>query len=255
MKIWNYNLPRARIIPIPCGSGLALLDSFGESSNECKSTSVVPVNLHTCRESRAEGLKRFKLRFGIAQQPGRIFFNVEEDVLYFGPRDGYMASTAQIFTFLSLCNPVDLQCVRKIAINDLVFWDERAENQATATRFTNEIIREICSRMPKLQEIFVSAQDNNPVYSADIGLVPATAAIPELAARVGAAISRAVSFNPRAISPRWHISMFSIVASGNYNDAGSNVDIAIREIGDYHKHLKNFDQNAEPNTYAEYTVR
>lgn len=88
----------------------------------CTSSAPIPANLHVCHESRSEALRRYRLSFGIARQPGRVFFDPDEDVLYFGPRDGFMASEAQLRTVLTLCCPEELRRVRKVAINDALFW-------------------------------------------------------------------------------------------------------------------------------------
>lgn len=96
--------------------------SSSASSGGCSSPAPIPVNLHVCHESRREALRRYQLLFGIAQQPGRIFFDPDQDVLYFGPRDGFMASEAQLRTVLTLCDPEELRRIRKVAINDALFW-------------------------------------------------------------------------------------------------------------------------------------
>lgn len=42
--------------------------------------------------------------------------------MYFGPRDGFMASEANLRTVLSLCDPNELAQVRRVAINEALFW-------------------------------------------------------------------------------------------------------------------------------------
>ncbi|KAK7736210.1 hypothetical protein SLS53_007045 [Cytospora paraplurivora] len=91
-------------------------------SSGCTSPAAIPTNLHVCHESRREALRRYRHSFGIARQPGQTFFDPEQDVLYFGPRDGFMASEANLRTTLSLCDPAELAQVRRVAINDSLFW-------------------------------------------------------------------------------------------------------------------------------------
>lgn len=102
------------------GSGhhhLAPSSSFG-----CTSQAKIPTNLHVCHESRREALRQYRASFGIARQPGQTFFDSEQDYLYFGPRDGFMASEANLRTVLSLCDPTELAQVRRVAINEALFW-------------------------------------------------------------------------------------------------------------------------------------
>lgn len=125
-KIWALNLPGPRVVSIRCGSEpLSPARGPGRHSSllsGCTSPAPIPVNLHVCHESRSEALRRYRPSFGIARQPGQIFFDPDEDVLYFGSRDGFMASEAQLRTVLMLCCPDELLRVRKVAINDALFW-------------------------------------------------------------------------------------------------------------------------------------
>ncbi|KUI64074.1 hypothetical protein VM1G_10856 [Cytospora mali] len=156
-KIWAFNLPGPRIVSIKCGpeslSSLPGLDSGGRlspsSSSGCTSPAAIPTNLHVCHESRREALRQYRSSFGIARQPGQVFFAPDQDVLYFGPRDGFMASEANLRTILSMCDPVELAQVKRVAINDALFW----------------------SRLPGLQELIFIPRDENPLYSGDSCLV------------------------------------------------------------------------------------
>ncbi|ROW14414.1 hypothetical protein VPNG_03937 [Cytospora leucostoma] len=132
-KIWAFNLPGPRIVSIRCGPEslpsspsldgcLRMSPSSSYYSSGCTSPAAIPTNLHVCHESRREALRRYRHSFGIARQPGQTFFDPEQDVLYFGPRDGFMASEANLRTTLSLCDPAELAQVRRVAINDSLFW-------------------------------------------------------------------------------------------------------------------------------------
>ncbi|KAI3401224.1 hypothetical protein diail_11930 [Diaporthe ilicicola] len=130
-KIWAFNLPGPRLVSVHCGSkslssssglnsrhhGVPLSSSFG-----CTSQAQIPPNLHVCHESRRECLRQYQASFGIARQPGQTFFDLEQDYMYFGPRDGFMASEANLRTVLSLCDPTELAQVRRVAINEAIFW-------------------------------------------------------------------------------------------------------------------------------------
>ncbi|KAI7786590.1 hypothetical protein LA080_003319 [Diaporthe eres] len=128
-KIWAFNLPGPRLVSVHCGSKSLTsgLDSgrplpSPSSSFGCTSQAKIPPNLHVCHESRREALRKYRASFGIARQPGQTFFDSEQDYLYFGPRDGFMASEANLRTVLSLCDPTELAQVRRVAINEALFW-------------------------------------------------------------------------------------------------------------------------------------
>lgn len=128
-KIWAFNLPGPRLVSVHCGSESLSsgLDSgrplpSPSSAFGCTSQAKIPPNLHVCHESRREALRQYRASFGIARQPGQTFFDSEQDYLYFGPRDGFMASEANLRTVLSLCDPTELAQVRRVAINEALFW-------------------------------------------------------------------------------------------------------------------------------------
>jgi len=59
--------------------------------------------------------------FGLAQQPGRVIVDPACDIVYFGLRDGFAASAAQLRTLLALARPDDLAAVRRVAVSDALF--------------------------------------------------------------------------------------------------------------------------------------
>lgn len=128
-KIWAFNLPGPRLVSVHCGStSLSCGPGDGHhhlgppSSFGCTSQAKIPTNLHVCHESRREALRQYRASFGIARQLGQTFFDSDQDYLYFGPRDGFMASEANLRTVLSLCDPNELAQVRRVAINEALFW-------------------------------------------------------------------------------------------------------------------------------------
>ncbi|QPC78786.1 hypothetical protein HYE68_009538 [Fusarium pseudograminearum] len=152
LKIWNYNLPPARLVPIQYGSSWAGC-SGSPSWTGCTSSATIPSNLHACSESRDEALKYYGLGFGFARGPGQIFLDPEHDILYFGPRDGYMAADSQFQTIMSMCDPEELALVRRLAINDALFWVDDSYRSMTAASLTVELLRRIQARMPGVEEI------------------------------------------------------------------------------------------------------
>lgn len=151
--IWRSSLPSTRIVTIRCGT-----DSLFQTSNSnwCTSLARIPASLHVCQESRQEALRYYKLRFGVAGPP-KIFFNPEIDVLHFGPVQGFMASTAQYFTAMSLCDPSDLRNVRYLAIDHSVVGNGIVKGAVSP--LTARILRQLPLRMPGLKGlIFVRSK-------------------------------------------------------------------------------------------------
>jgi hypothetical protein len=109
--------------------------------------------MHVCTESRTEAFKSFRFAFGFARVPGHIIFNPDSDVLFFGPREGYMAADAQFHTFMSMCDPSQLALVRRVAISDSLFWVDGTYNSMTAASLTSEVIKQLVSRMPALEHV------------------------------------------------------------------------------------------------------
>lgn len=195
-KIWSYNLPGLRIVSVRCGADpisdgpsrprphLSSSSSASQSSPGCTSPAPIPANLHACHESRREALRWYRPSFGLARQPGRVFFDHGQDILYFGPRDGFMASDAQLRTFLSLCDPGELAQVTRVALNDALFWVYGATGSrgpgvsatcavrsAVASSLLFDVLGLLRAKMPGLRAVVFVPRDENPLYSQDCCLV------------------------------------------------------------------------------------
>ncbi|KAM0248546.1 hypothetical protein ACHAQJ_009422 [Trichoderma viride] len=165
LKIWDLSLPSPRLVPIQCGSdSISLLEeptastsnptlSRNDMTTGCMSSAPIPVNLHICAESRLEALQTYRPSFGFARSPGQVFFNPEVDIMYFGPREGFMAANSQFHTCMMLCDREELARVRRLAISDALFWIGNTYNSMTAASFTLEVIKEAATRMPDLEEL------------------------------------------------------------------------------------------------------
>ncbi|KAL7898541.1 hypothetical protein HDV63DRAFT_354969 [Trichoderma sp. SZMC 28014] len=176
LRIWELSLPSPRLVPIQCGSNNISLSkpsppaSLTSSRHTfttagCMSSAPVPVNLHVCTESRLEALQTYRPCFGFARGPSQIFFNPEIDIMYFGPCEGFMAANSQFRTCMMLCDQQELASVRRLAINDALFWIGNTYNSMTAARFTLEVLREVATRMTGLEElIFVPWEEENGHY-------------------------------------------------------------------------------------------
>ncbi|CAK7206424.1 hypothetical protein SEUCBS139899_009217 [Sporothrix eucalyptigena] len=111
--------------------------------------------------------------FGIARQPGHVFFDPAHDVLYFGPRDGFMAAEAQLRTMLALADPNELAQVQRVALAAAVLGDVFSSSGSPAsTNLTVDVLHLLRTKLPYLRELIVVPHDENPVYSRDAMLVP-----------------------------------------------------------------------------------
>ncbi|OAA44843.1 hypothetical protein NOR_03597 [Metarhizium rileyi] len=153
-----------RLVSIHCGAespSLYYSQSCTTSTSfiGCTSDVPIPINMHVCAESRAEAFKSFQYAFGFIRTPGHIIFNPDSDILYFGPREGYMAADAQFHTCMSMCDPAQLALVRRVAISDALFWIHDKYSSMAAASLTINVIRQLASRMPALDQIiFVPRQ-------------------------------------------------------------------------------------------------
>ncbi|KAK8915484.1 hypothetical protein VCV18_010181 [Metarhizium anisopliae] len=172
LKIWNLTLPSLRLVSIHCGAESASLcnpqsRTITTSFTGCTSNAAIPVNMHVCAESRAETFKSFRFAFGFVRTPGHIIFNPESDILYFGPREGYMAADAQFHTCMSMCDPSQLALVRRIAISDALFWVDEMYSSMAAASLTTNVIKQLASRMPALEQIiFVPREQDEAIQPA-----------------------------------------------------------------------------------------
>jgi hypothetical protein len=182
LRIWNLNLPGARIVPIYCGSDLSLQTdsptrpstssalSISSSSSQppgCSSSALIPANLHACSESRNHALAtRYSHSLAFARSPnGRVILDHDLDVLYFPPAPGYMAAPAQFHTCMSLCDPADLRRIRRVALHEDIFSGHLRQQpqkggggyywSALAVGLTTECLRLVRDRMPAVDEIII----------------------------------------------------------------------------------------------------
>ncbi|KAF4987512.1 hypothetical protein FGRMN_10327 [Fusarium graminum] len=199
LKIWNYNLPPTRLVPLQCGSGC----SKSLSWTGCTSPAPIPANLHTCAESRSEALKHYGLGFGFARGPGQVFLDPERDILYFGPRDGYMAADSQFQTCMSMCDPEELAVVRRLAVNDALFWVDESYRSMTAASLTVELLRRIQARMPALEElIFIPRVEESPE---SVNYVEPTMVYVRMARQIQTAVNTLSQQAPGWTPPCWRI--------------------------------------------------
>ncbi|KLU87610.1 hypothetical protein MAPG_06607 [Magnaporthiopsis poae ATCC 64411] len=249
IKIWSLALEEGRIVPLRwCGGGG---DGDGteprprdtpdhlrrrrqqrrrRSVAGCTTTARPPAALHVCHESRREALRRYRPSFGAASLPGRVLFDPERDLPFFGARDGYMASDGQFRTVLSLTPPAELRLIRRLALSEALLWVDTTTTATTTATTTipttaavspryeppldhaacsaREILGLVRTRLPACRELVFVPHDGDPVcdHGAAV-LVPGRAAT---ATSILTSISRAatsVVFEPRSTPRRCRLEM------------------------------------------------
>lgn len=82
-----------------------------------------------------------------------------------------MASEAQLRTVLTLCNPIDLAHVQKVAINDTVFWLPTAASAKVAVSLLVDVLRLLRARMSGLRELMIVPRSDHLVHSSEVRLL------------------------------------------------------------------------------------
>jgi hypothetical protein len=143
--------------------------------------------------------------------PGQIFFDLDHDILYFGARDGYMASEAQFLTVMSLCDPQELARVRRVAINDSLFWADSTYQSMSAASLTAEVVKQVRCRMPHLRDLIFVPRDENPVYSEQaVFLEPAVGQM-RMFRQIQTAFKTVCEQYPDWNPPEWRVMVLSAI--------------------------------------------
>lgn len=107
--------------------------------------------------------------FGIARRPGHVFFDPTRDVLFFGPRPGFMVAEAQLRTILSLADPGDLARVQRVALSAAVLGDgflsslplPSLSSSPSNTKLAVDILHLLRAKLPQLRELIIVPHDTN----------------------------------------------------------------------------------------------
>lgn len=112
--IWSFAATEPRVIElrhaVDSTSRMHGTDMDEIEDGEIWSMAEIPPVLHTCRESRAEGLKSYELAFGTQKHDARVFVNFENDIIYLGRR-------CPMFSVVGRTNGNTM--VRSVRTNDL----------------------------------------------------------------------------------------------------------------------------------------
>jgi hypothetical protein len=64
-----------------------------------------------------------------------------------------MATDAQFRTCMAMCDPSELASVRRLAVNDALFWIDNMYRSMAAANLTYDLIDIVSTRMPRLEEL------------------------------------------------------------------------------------------------------
>lgn len=159
------NLPESRLVPISCGPKSLSLPEYslfsGNWGSGCRTIAPIPTNLHLCTESRKEALKVYKPSLGWARGPGEVFLRPENDILFFGPCDGFKLAESQFHSCMALCDQDEVADLQRIAISDDLFWINGTYTSMMAASITVGIVEQFALRMHGLEEvIFVPREED-----------------------------------------------------------------------------------------------
>ena len=223
LRIWQYSLPRGRVVPIRFESRSE--DEIRFSSRQlpsgCLSSAQIPPNLHVCHEARSEAVRHYDLSFGVCGGEGQVFFNPLDDILYFGSRDGYMATESQFRLFVQMVPEEDLALVRRLAINDSIFWPQPEYISSIASGLTVELLELILTKLPSLEELIFIPKDENPVYSGETTLVEPAVPDLRLLHQIHEGMQIVIQRHPSWRAPNWSVKVLSALPNDDFYDSAS----------------------------------
>lgn len=166
LKIWALNLPGPRIVAIKYAYAPA--DPSHRTSHEqakrgCTSPALIPSNLHTNQEARSEALLSYSLSFNIPHGRAKIFFNPAIDILYFGPKKGYLGSFKQFADASSMIVKSELAKVKRLAVHENLFSQSNENVAATRSREFWEYVQR---KFENVEEVAVVTKSDGDCCSA-----------------------------------------------------------------------------------------
>ena len=133
LEIWRLSCPQ-RVVEV----------FYAAEQDRCLTPSTPPAILHTCRESRNEGLRIFRRSFGTRSCEPRIYFCPHLDTLYL-PRPGPLGYDDSARSFPELVNDTD------VVIDLAIDYVEPAIRHPWET-YNKFVLMRSC---PKVQEVFL----------------------------------------------------------------------------------------------------
>ncbi|RYP16293.1 hypothetical protein DL765_005199 [Monosporascus sp. GIB2] len=130
---------------------------YDSDEDRCLTTSEPPAILHTCHESRNEGLRIFRKSFGTRSHGPRIYFCPELDTLYL-PRPAHLGYDDRARDFTELVG--DTSHVIDLAID----YVDPAIRQPWETY--NEFV--LMESFPKVKEVFLVVGSDHSSYELEV---------------------------------------------------------------------------------------
>ncbi|KAM3505579.1 hypothetical protein MY11210_007916 [Beauveria gryllotalpidicola] len=216
LVVWEYSLPGTRIVTVHCGADDLVPDSRRSlvAVLGCTTTTPNPANLHICVESRTEAIKSYRRCFGFARRPGHIYFDPARDVLYFGPRAGYMATDAQFRTCMAMCDPAELAAVRRIALSDALFWIGDTYHSMTAASLSIDVLRIVHQCLPNLELIMFVPREQDEANPDELDHT-----LQRMHEQVVTAINTLAEQETTWSMPEWHVTTLKAL----YSAAGASI--------------------------------
>ncbi|KAL8370868.1 hypothetical protein RB595_000961 [Gaeumannomyces hyphopodioides] len=249
IKIWSFAFEEDRVVPLRWCEGDDDAAEPGPRGTPgrrprrrqqrrgtagCTTTARPPAALHVCHESRREALRRYQPSFGAASLPGRVLFDPERDLPFFGARNGYMASDGQFRTVLSLTPPAELRMIRRLALSEALLWVDTTTATATAAAApgvaarsshdlpldhaacsARELLGLVRARLPACRELVFVPHDGNsvaPSLTAAATSPTATSVLKPATPRRLETQLRSALENARAMFPTWDPPRISIMS-------------------------------------------
>ena len=144
--IWSFAANEPRVIELRYtvnGTGRKHDVSLDENEHGgIWSIAETPAVLHACRESRAEGLKRYELAFGTQERDARVYVSFENDIIYLGKRCPISSVVGRTGgnSMVRSVRMNDLEKIKRLAIRSEKSW-AMAVNAWDEKKFRN--VREI----------------------------------------------------------------------------------------------------------------
>lgn len=150
--IWRHFLPGTRLVEL----------FRNENTGVYRSSCQIPYALSVSKESRDIALNSYELCFGTAQEPPRIYFDMDVDELYLGignleiPEDGLLQSQLLVHHL----NPPDYSRLQYLHLDDGLFSSVQNMSQAMASVFPEIRIFSVIKGEPYVDEDIVFVRVN-----------------------------------------------------------------------------------------------
>jgi hypothetical protein len=169
VKIWELNLPGPRLVSLRYTSATADPSNHAmrKALRGCTSSAPIPVNLHINREARANALQYYQLSFNLHHCAPKIWFDFNNDVLYFPSKEGWLGSWNHFVNAISMITSVQLGKLNRLAVHESLFRGVKGATSSPNVQATCvEEFWEYVSRKFKNVEEVVVLVDGNGVRTA-----------------------------------------------------------------------------------------